>query len=173
MQINIPTALSDSDIWRSLNDKQQRFIESKLGMNLEMASKAICSADQSDTCYIEVVDDIELDAIASMGGAGNIATEVSSYQVHSTWTAECNINHMSGNTRSTTVDFLRRPFPLMTAPASLQREWLDDWGRELRAVLVSFSGAKSYEGALANLLLADALVFFFLTYAALYRLDGV
>lgn len=168
-EVFIPTALHTSDRWSSLNPQQRSFLKSKLVMCAEMADRARVALSDTSTPLLELIDDNELDGISCMGAAGNVSTEVSPYQLHSSWTTDFDSLQMASHADEDVVAFLNTPRPQLTANQTEHRQWISDWGHQLSRTLTMFNASSQFAGAVTSLLMIDALVFIFLSYAPIAR----
>lgn len=162
----------ESADYAALNDEQRRNFLARLRYCEEVAEKAIAAARAHDLDLLDAVDDIELDVLSILSGFGEVDSTVSLYKVHSSWTFECDRRAMAALVPSDVADFLRQPPIGLTASVAEAVGWLDRWGRALSKAFACLAVATSFTAAVTHLIVVDALISSYLTFAACVRLGG-
>lgn len=170
--IRIPFALFESDDYNALNDEQKRSFANRLQYSYEIASKGTIAEKLDGRDLLHIIDDIELDAMSVMSLSANIETTVSPYQVHSSWTFECDRRAMAGYIAMDAANFLMSPCLDIGASYEDIKCWLRKWVEALNLTLEHFSLSKSFTEAVTHLIVADALISSYLVFAATIRLNG-
>jgi hypothetical protein len=84
----IPSVVLSSDVYMDLNEKERINFLARLNYCCEVALKGADATATKDVDFISAIDDIELDAMSIMS-LGDASTQVSPYQIHSSWTIQC------------------------------------------------------------------------------------
>ncbi len=169
--VSIPTSLLESGDYQSLSLVQQRSLVSRLRHCAEIAENGRNATEGDVGSLLEVIDDIELDALSIMSSFFDAENTVSPYRVHSSWTFECDRRLMAKYIGEEESNLLREcPLPFDAALVDM-RGWLSRWGNALQLALGRFSKSSSFSESVAQLIVVDALVSSYLVFAATARLN--
>lgn len=170
--IDLPPAFLESEEYKALNVEQRSNFAARLRYCAEIAVKGANAANAEGAELLDAIDDIELDATSIMSGFSDVEATVSPYQVHSSWTFECDRRAMAGCVAADAASFLETIRIRLDASHDDARNWLRTWAEVLRLTLNRFGAASSFTEAVTSLIVADALVCLYLVFAATARLSG-
>jgi len=169
--VKIPAPLLLSDDYSSLNSEQKRNFSARMEYVEEIARAGFDSANVGDNFLLDCIDNIEVDALAIISAFSNPETSVTPYVVHSSWTFECSRSEMA---KMVVLDaeklLMARSFGFSMSITEV-RDWIQCWARALYLTMKKFVDSVSFTEVIVQLIVADALIALFLTFAAMARLN--
>ena len=170
--LSLSLALLNSEDYLALNDEQRRDFAARLRFYADIAEAAVEASMARDADLLELIDDIELDALSSISAFGDASTGVSQYVVHSSWTEECDRRAMAHYVSQDAVELLCTSSTGLTASPAEVKVWLRRWAEVLQSILKGIESVPSFTAAVTNLIVVDALVSCCLVFVATVRLGG-
>lgn len=169
--IIIPAPLLLSADYSSLNSEQKKNFMARLAYLEEIARAGFDSATVDDNLLLDCIDNMEVDALAIMSAFSDPKTSVTPSTVHSSWTFECKRSDMVEMVVPEAERLLRVPAVSSGMSFRETRDWIQCWAKALYLTMRKFVSAVSFAEAVAQLIVADALVALFLAFAATARLN--
>lgn len=169
---SLPASLLSSEIYDALGEEERKALVAKLCYCEEIAESAASASKVEDSDLLDAIDDIELDALSIMRGFSGIDRAISPYQIHSSWTLDCDRQVMAGYVVPSAADFLASVRIGVNVSSDDARSWLQMWAEVLHLTLNRFGSASSFTEAVTHLVVVDALVSSYLVFAATARLSG-
>jgi hypothetical protein len=166
----LPAAITKSNDYADLTDKQRHHFAARLYYCKEIAEKAANVINVPDSDLLYEVDDIELDAQSIMSSYSDVDMKMSPWLIHTSWTFETDNRVMTQYVGSDIAEFLRTPPIGFEASGNDIRVWLKHWSQTLLLSLNRLAKSSSFTEAMVHLILIDAVVSSYLVSAAIIRL---
>jgi hypothetical protein len=168
--IALPSALLESDAYKSLNEKQRQSLVEKLNYCEEIAERALQAQDRASELDA-ALDENAVDALSIVSDFAEGEAALSVYVVHSSWIAECDRTAMAHFLAPDAMRALSSaPLATDSSRASI-KSWLHLWGNSLKTTLTRLESSSSFTEAITQLIAVDALVCSYLAFAAATRLN--
>lgn len=155
----VPSVLASSNEFEQLNSKQVTNFSARLAYVEELIEniRTFLSAGEGREPLCDFLDTLELDASSANVFSTNRDEHQSNYLIHSSWTFECSPEELAKEVGPELLA-VRTTHDLVQANRGEIESWLAELSNGLALSIGRFYAASSFCGAIANLLLIDALM---------------
>ena len=163
--VQIPEVVLLKDVYIELNIKQRESFANRLNFYLEIANNiqhAKMEYNWSFDSVIDVIDDIELDISSINMSYSELETGLSIYRIHDSWTFDSDVSvlheQLDNKVKKIIENVIKNVSDIPFCSVDEMCDWLDQWALLVKRELTAFSEAKSYDVAIAHLLIVHALM---------------
>lgn len=158
-ELELPKVLGKFHGFRELSDSKQQAFLQRLRYIQEIPFKLEeWDVHSSGERLQAIVDRIELDVMINVGLSGDSARCVSPWLIHSSWTAEVNVEQLLHSLPPDLQVVLDRSIPTCGSQLQELNAWIGETKDLLSLALSGFFRSVSIEECLSNLMVIDTLL---------------